>query len=75
MGIELMVSVWPTVDKESENYPEMLEKGYLIRCERGVQTAFEFLGNTLHFDATNPDRKSTRLNSSHNVASRMPSSA
>lgn len=32
----------------------MLEKGYLIRCERGVQTAFEFLGNTLHFDATNP---------------------
>ena len=54
MGIELMVSVWPTVDKESENYPEMLEKGYLIRCERGVQTAFEFLGNTLHFDATNP---------------------
>ena len=54
MGIELMVSVWPTVDKESENYPEMLEKGYLIRCERGVQTAFEFLGNTMHFDATNP---------------------
>ena len=54
MGIELMVSVWPTVDKESENYPEMLEKGFLIRCERGVQTAFEFLGNTLHFDATNP---------------------
>lgn len=54
LGIELMVSIWPTVDKDCANYPEMLEKGYLIRCERGVQTAFEFLGNTLHFDATNP---------------------
>lgn len=54
MGIELMVSIWPTVDKTSENYDEMLEKGYLIRCERGVQTAFEFLGSTMHFDATNP---------------------
>lgn len=54
LGIELMVSIWPTVDKESENYEEMLENGYLIRCDRGVQTSFEFLGNTLHFDATNP---------------------
>ena len=36
MGIELMVSIWPTVDKTSENYTEMLEKGYLIRTERGI---------------------------------------
>ena len=27
MGIELMVSIWPTVDKTSENYQEMLRKG------------------------------------------------
>ncbi|MFD1907690.1 hypothetical protein ACFSQ7_32550 [Paenibacillus rhizoplanae] len=26
LGIELMVSVWPTVQTESENYKEMLEK-------------------------------------------------
>ena len=34
MGIELMVSIWPTVDRASENYEEMLEKGYLIRTDR-----------------------------------------
>ena len=33
------------------------------------------LGVTASAYAANPDRKSTRLNSSHNVASRMPSSA
>ena len=31
MNVKLMVSIWPTVDRESENYDEMLEKGYLIR--------------------------------------------
>jgi alpha-D-xyloside xylohydrolase len=27
MGIELMVSIWPTVDKRCDNYNEMLAKG------------------------------------------------
>lgn len=54
MGIELMVSIWPTVDKRSENYKEMLEKGYLIRTERGVRVSMTFQGHTVHFDATNP---------------------
>lgn len=54
MGIELMVSVWPTVDYRSENFKEMLEKGYLIRTERGVRIAMDFQGNTVHYDATNP---------------------
>lgn len=54
MGIHLMVSVWPTVDKRSENYAEMLEKGYLIRTERGYRIAMDFEGDTVHFDATNP---------------------
>ena len=26
MGIELMVSIWPTVDHRSENYEEMVGK-------------------------------------------------
>ena len=30
MGVELMVSVWPTVDPECENYNEMLEK--IVPC-------------------------------------------
>lgn len=54
MKIELMVSVWPTVDKKSENYKEMREKGYLIRADRGVQTGLNFMGDTVHFDATHP---------------------
>jgi alpha-D-xyloside xylohydrolase len=54
MKIELMISVWPTVDKRSENYREMVEKGYLIRTDRGVRTAMDFQGDTVHFDATHP---------------------
>lgn len=54
MGIKLMVSIWPTVDRESENYEEMLEKGYLIRTERGFRAGLNFEGATIHYDATNP---------------------
>lgn len=57
MGIELMVSIWPTVDKKSENYEEMLEKGYLIRTERGLRVGLYAFGATVHFDATNPDAR------------------
>ncbi len=54
MGIELMVSVWPTVDKTCGNYEEMLRKGYLVRTDRGIRTTMDFLGDTVFFDATNP---------------------
>ncbi|KAF7562656.1 hypothetical protein G7046_g1466 [Stylonectria norvegica] len=54
LGIELMVSIWPTVDKRSENYEEMLERGYLIRTDRGVRTGMDFQGDTIHYDATHP---------------------
>lgn len=54
MGIELMVSIWPTVDYRSENFEEMLEKGYLIRSEKGFRIVMPFQGNTVHYDATNP---------------------
>lgn len=57
MGIELMISVWPTVQSESENYWEMLGKGYLLRNDRGVRTQFQFLGQNAIFDATNPDAR------------------
>jgi alpha-D-xyloside xylohydrolase len=55
MGIELMVSIWPTVDKRSENFQEMLEKGLLIRTNRGYRLSMDFQGNTIHYDATNPE--------------------
>lgn len=57
MGIELMVSIWPTVDKTCENYDEMLEKGYLIRTERGFRVGLDFQGATIHYDATNPEAR------------------
>jgi alpha-D-xyloside xylohydrolase len=54
LGVELMVSIWPTVDRESENYEVMLEKGYLIRTDRGFRVGLNFQGATIHYDATNP---------------------
>ncbi len=57
MGMELMVSIWPTVDQESENYTEMLKKGLLIRADRGLRIAMDFIGNTVHFDATRPEAR------------------
>ena len=58
MGIELMVSIWPTVDRRSENWDEMLEKGLLVRTERGYRIGMDFQGNTIHFDATNQEARS-----------------
>jgi alpha-D-xyloside xylohydrolase len=54
MGIELMVSVWPTVAKDSENFEEMAKKNYLVKNDIGITTHMEFMGNTVFFDATNP---------------------
>lgn len=54
MGIELMVSIWPTVDYRSENFEEMMQKGYLIRTERGMRVSMDIQGNTIFYDATNP---------------------
>ncbi|UQC87485.1 glycosyl hydrolase family 31 [Colletotrichum lupini] len=54
LKIELMVSIWPTVDHKSENWDEMVEKGYLIQSDRGIRIAMNFQGDTTHFDATNP---------------------
>ena len=57
MGIELMVSVWPMVDFLSENYEEMKSRGLLTRVEKGVRIDSLYMGNTVHFDATNPEAR------------------
>lgn len=54
MGITLFVSVWPTVDPGSPNYPEMLEAGYLIHTDRGNRTQLECGGYETFYDTTNP---------------------
>ncbi|MDR3441200.1 glycoside hydrolase family 31 protein [Telmatospirillum sp.] len=53
LGIELMVSVWPTVEHRSANYAPMLAKGYLVQTDRGLPVTMGFLGNTTFFDTTN----------------------
>lgn len=55
MGIELMVSVWPQIDRHSENYEEMKQKGYLIKAEKGLDYAMtQWFPMSMFFDATNP---------------------
>jgi alpha-D-xyloside xylohydrolase len=54
MGIRLLVSIWPTVQQESENYPAMLRKNYLIRPEVGVNAFLPFTGYLTFVDVTNP---------------------
>lgn len=57
MGTELLVSIWPTVDHRSENYPALVEKGYLVRAKRGLDVQQEFLGNTRFIDVTHPSAR------------------
>jgi alpha-D-xyloside xylohydrolase len=54
MGIELMVSIWPTVDSRSENFREMLEQGYLLGVDRGLRINMNWMGETVFFDPTHP---------------------
>lgn len=53
-GIKVVVSVWPSVDKRSENFKPMWDQGLLIRTERGVAQTYEYQGDCVEIDATNP---------------------
>ncbi len=54
LGIETVVSVWPTIDERSENFGEMNSKGYLVRADRGNVNHMTWMGNTVFYDATHP---------------------
>ena len=54
MGIELMVSVWPQISLNSENYAEMDQQGLLVRAEYGEQVGMRFVEDSMFYDATNP---------------------
>ncbi len=54
LGIETVVSVWPTVDERSENFGRMAEQGYLVNADRGNQNHMTWMGNTVFYDATHP---------------------
>ena len=57
MGIKLMVSVWPQIDLRSENFEEMKERNLLVKPEMGVNISKTFGGDSLFFDATNPEAR------------------
>jgi alpha-D-xyloside xylohydrolase len=64
MGVELMVSIWPTVNRNSESFPEMAERGLLAQTEHGVQahmgitdTTPEGFSLVTFYDATNPEAR------------------
>lgn len=54
LGIETVVSVWPTVDERSENYGEMNENGFLVKNDRGNSNHMTWMGNTTFYDTTHP---------------------
>lgn len=57
MGTKVMVSIWPSVDKKCSHYYEMLDKGFLVRTDHGSNQTYDFMGDCLTFDATNPEAR------------------
>lgn len=57
MGIKVMVSVWPQISLKSENYETMLENGFLVSSERGIDVANMYQEPNQFFDATNPQAR------------------
>lgn len=54
MGTRVIVSVWPSVDRRSENFGPMLEQGLLIQTERGALQTYDFQGDCVSVDVFNP---------------------
>ncbi|WP_175956601.1 TIM-barrel domain-containing protein [Schaalia sp. Marseille-Q2122] len=64
MGTKLMVSVWPTIAKTSQNYEEMRQKGYLIATDQGLEFHQQIQDKGMScampnafYDATNPEAR------------------
>lgn len=57
MGIQPVVSIWPTINPGSENYRTMDEGGMLVRTETGQYGTFQFYGQQTFIDVTHPDTR------------------
>ena len=57
MGIKLMVSVWPQIDLESENYDEMRAHNYLAHVTSGKDVGMWWPRDNQFLDATNPEAR------------------
>ncbi|MEE0619295.1 TIM-barrel domain-containing protein [Intestinibacter bartlettii] len=58
MGIEVMISVWPTVSQNAKNFNDVIEKGLLVKVNRGIRVTMQQLSNTVFIDPTNPETRS-----------------
>lgn len=54
LGIELMVSIWPQVSTQSENFSEFRQRNYLVKADRGLDVQMGFQGPSMFYDVTNP---------------------
>eukprot|EP00873_Tetraselmis_striata_P013144 jgi/Tetstr1/433408/TSEL_022682.t1 len=61
LGVEVMVSIWPTVSASSIHYRQMTEEGLLLGTERGIPAIIPFpdkdpfgAGFFTYYDAFNP---------------------
>lgn len=57
MGIKVIVSVWPSVDRKSENFGPMMDRGLLIRTERGAAQTYDYQGDCVEIDVFNPETR------------------
>ena len=57
MGIRPIVSIWPTINPNSENYRYMDERNMLVRTERGLAGIFPFYGDQTYIDPMNPETR------------------
>lgn len=54
MGTKLVVSMWPTINENSENYSHMRDNNMLMLTSRGSNRVFMFYGWQSEIDVTNP---------------------
>ena len=57
MGIKVIVSVWPSVDRKSENFYPMMDRGLLIKTERGAAQTYDYQGDCVEIDPFNPETR------------------
>jgi len=54
LGVELMVSVWPQISIESENFGALRRANHLVTAERGTDIQMSFGGPSMYLDVTHP---------------------
>ena len=57
LGIKPIVSIWPTINPNSENWEYMNENNMLVRTENGQYGTFAFFGQQTFIDTMNPETR------------------